>query len=164
MVKSFKDARFKFAAILPNEGVSLETYVNQMTGDSFLKLMNSTGKERADCWLPKFKYEYSAELSDPLKALGLTDAFNSGLADFKQMGSTSQGNLSIGSVLHKTFIEVDEAGTKAGAATEVTMVSSSAGPTAEPKKIVFDRPFVYAIIDTQTKLPIFIGTVNNPSK
>jgi len=164
MVKPFKDDRFAFAAILPKTGTSLENYISQMTGDSFLKLMNSSENKRADCWLPKFKYEYKVDLNDPLKSLGLTDAFDGDTADFKNMGSTAQGNIYIGDVLHKTFIEVDEAGTKAGAATSVSMATSSSMPVTEPPKIVFDRPFVYAIIDTQTKLPVFIGTVNDPTK
>lgn len=162
MVKPFKDDRFAFAAILPKTGTNLDDYISQMTGDSFLKLLNSAGDERAECSLPKFKYEYKVDLNSPLKELGLTDAFDSNLADFKQMGSTPQGNLFISSVLHKTFIAVDETGAKAGAATKVEMTATSGMPTE--KKIVFDRSFVYAIIDTQTKLPIFIGTVNNPSK
>ena len=164
MVKPFKDTRYAFAAILPKEGTNLQDYISGMTGKGFLKLMSSSERERADCWLPKFKYEYSVNLNDPLKSLGLTDAFNGDVSDFSKMGSTAQGNLYIGNVLHKTFIEVDEAGTKAGAATSVEMATSSSMPSAEPKKVVFDRPFVYAIIDTQTKLPVFIGTVTNPTK
>nr|WP_319489770.1 serpin family protein [uncultured Caproiciproducens sp.] len=164
MVKPFKDTRYAFAAILPNEGVSLDGYIQQMTGEGFFQMMNSAKSETADCWLPKFKYEYITDLNDPLKALGLTDAFDSDRADFHSMGSTPEGGLFISDVLHKTFIQVDEAGAKAGAATSVTMACSSSAPGAEKKKVVFDRPFVYAIIDTQTKLPVFIGTVNNPQE
>ena len=162
MLKSFKDDRYAFAAILPKTGTNLDDYIGQMSGDSFLKLLNSAGDERAECSLPKFKYEYSIGLNDPLKELGLTDAFDGSLADFSQMGSSADGKLFVQDVLHKTFIAVDETGAKAGAATEVMMGTKSAMPVE--KQIVFDRPFVYAIIDTQTKLPIFIGTVNNPSK
>ncbi len=164
MIKPFKDKRFALAAILPKTGTNLNDYVNKMNGDSFLKLMNSAGEENADCSLPKFKYEYEVDLNDQLKALGLTDAFDSDIADFSKMGSSWRGNLYISDVLHKTFIQVDEAGAKAGAATKVEIACKMSMPLFEKKKVVFDRPFVYAIIDTETKLPIFIGTVNNPTK
>lgn len=161
MIKSFKDSRYAFAAILPKQDVGLEGYVGQMTGAGFLKLIRSADGT-AECSLPKFKYEYQVNLNDPLKALGLTDGFDSGLADFSSMGTTPFGKLYITNVLHKTFIQVDEAGAKAGAATEMEMAPTSM--PMEVKTIDFNRPFVYAIIDTETKLPIFIGTVNNPIK
>jgi len=164
MVKPFKDKRFAFAAILPKTGTNLKDYISGMTGEDFLKLMNSSDNEKADCTLPKFKYEYKVNLNDQLKGMGLTDAFNGDIADFSKMGSSDKGKLYIGDVLHKTFIQVDQVGAKAGAATKVEMFATSGMPTAEPKKIIFDRPFVYAIIDTETKLPVFIGTVNDPTK
>lgn len=161
MIKPFKDSRYAFAAILPKEGVGLETYVNQMTGTAFLSLIRSADGT-AECSLPKFKYEYKADLNEPLKAMGLTDGFDSGRADFSSMATAPLGKLIIGDVLHKTFIEVDEIGAKAGAVTEVQM-ELTAMPL-EVKTIDFNRPFVYAIIDTQTNLPIFLGTVSNPAK
>ncbi len=161
MMKPFKDSRYAFVAVLPKEDIGLEAYVSQMTGSGFLNLIRSVDGI-AECTLPKFKYEYQVNLNDPLKALGLTNGFDSDLADFSEMGTTPLGKLYITNVLHKTFIQVDEAGAKAGAATEVQM-SATAMPL-EVKKIDFNRPFLYAIIDTETKLPIFIGTVNNPIK
>jgi serpin B len=62
-------------------------------------------------------------------------------------------------VLHKTFISVDELGTKAGAVTSVIMMAGSALEQEEPKIVRLDRPFVYAILDNATNLPIFIGTI-----
>ena len=62
----------------------------------------------------------------------------------------------IGEVLHKTFIQVDELGTKAGAVTKVEM---KCGSVMETKVVRLDRPFVYAIIDNASKLPVFIGAV-----
>ena len=68
-----------------------------------------------------------------------------------------RGNLYIGSVIHKTYIEVNESGTKAGASTVVEMNTTSAMEVG--KSVILDRPFIYAIIDNSTNLPIFIGTV-----
>ena len=69
----------------------------------------------------------------------------------------TKDNIYIGEVLHKTYISVDELGTKAGAVTMVAM--NAGGMLSEPKTVRLDRPFVYAIIDNATNLPVFIGTV-----
>ena len=70
------------------------------------------------------------------------------------------GNLYIGSVIHKTHIEMGEKGTKAGAVTAVIMCGNAAMPE-EVKEVILDRPFVYAIVDDATNIPIFIGAVNS---
>ena len=62
---------------------------------------------------------------------------------------------------HKTFISIAEQGTRAGAATSVSMRVTAAMPDEEPKIVRLDRPFVYAIVDTQTNLPLFLGTVES---
>ena len=162
ILKPFKDSRFAFAAILPNSGTDLSTYVSKMTGDSFTKLIGSSDKETAVCSFPKLKYEYGTELNGVLKALGLTDAFDDRRADFSPMGSSPNGPLFISSVLHKTFIQVDELGAKAGAATKVEIAAKSSMPIPDQKKIVFDRPFLFAIVDTETNIPVFMGAAYNP--
>jgi serpin B len=110
--------------------------------------------------IPKFESDYSVEMSDILKSMGMTDAFDGGLADFSGLGKSADGNIFISRVIHKTFITVDEKGTKAGAATAVEMETLSA-PMEEPKTVYLDRPFVYMLIDCETNLPIFIGTVTD---
>ena len=90
----------------------------------------------------------------------MPEAFQ-GHADFSNMGTTDTGYLYIDRVLHKTHIEVDRTGTKAAAVTAVVMTSESCVMEEEtPPHVILDRPFVYAIIDTNTGLPIFLGTVN----
>ena len=75
------------------------------------------------------------------------------------MGRSSYGNLYIGDVLHKTFISVDELGTKAGAVTVVEMKAELA--EISEWVVTLNRPFVYMIIDNATNLPIFMGTVTD---
>jgi serine protease inhibitor len=106
--------------------------------------------------LPKFKYDYAASMNETLRKLGIPDAFSQDKADFSKLGTSPAGNIFIGDVLHKAYISVDELGTKAGAATKVEMLAGSA-PNFITVKL--DRPFVYAIIDDETKLPIFIGVM-----
>lgn len=159
-IKPYKGSKYSFVAILPNENVSVEQYIKSLDGKSFLDFINSRSDAKASAGLPKFKYDYEVKMVDPLKSLGLTDAFDSGIANFSNMATSSYGNIYIGDVLHKAFIQVDELGTKAGAATKVEMRTESA--MVENKEVILDRPFIYAIIENDTKLPLFIGTVMNP--
>lgn len=109
--------------------------------------------------LPKFTSEYSITLNDALIQMGMKDAFDADTADFSKLGTLDMGNIYINKVIHKTYISVDELGTKAGAVTAVICDSSSAAE--EYHEVVLNRPFVYAIIDNETGLPIFIGTLQS---
>ena len=111
--------------------------------------------------MPEFKSDYSSELNGILKKLGVTDAFIETKADLSGIAKSPKGNLYISKVIHKTHIEVDRKGTKAAAATGVSVAVESAMEVREPKAVVCDRPYVYAIVDASTMNPIFIGTVNN---
>lgn len=159
ILKPLKDSRLAFAAVLPKEGTSLEDFVAGFSGEKFLNLMRSARNEKAIATLPKFKFDCDLPLKDALVSLGLSDAFDPGKADFSAMGTSSLGNLFVSEVLHKTFIEVDELGIKAGAATEVAIEAAS----APLRSLVFDRPFLIAVVDTKTLLPVFLGAVADPS-
>jgi len=159
-IKPYKGDKFSFVGILPNEGIDLQTYVASLDGTKFQDLINSKVTDNVSAGIPKFKYDFKIDLNEPLKILGLTDGFDSKLADFSNMVSSSGGNLFIGNVLHKTFIQVDELGTKAGAVTKVEIRLGNGAMIVH--RIILDRPFLYAIIDNETGLPIFIGTVMNP--
>jgi serpin B len=100
-------------------------------------------------------------MSDIFKALGMTDAFDSSVADFGRMGKAQiEGeNLCINRIIHKAFIRVAEQGTQAGASTVVEMITEGAMLVEDPKEVYLDRPFVYMVIDTQNNLPLFMGTV-----
>ena len=163
MMKYFKDGRMALTAVLPPAGLSAEQYVKSLTGDKWLSLMESAGVEEANSHLPKFKFEYEKKLAQPLQQMGLTNAFDVQKADFTELGSYTNRNISVNEVLHKAFIEVDEAGAKAGAATAVEMIARMSMPVGEPVELWFDQPFVCAIVDTETNLPLFLGVVQNPT-
>ena len=92
--------------------------------------------------------------------MGMTNAFDPGLADFSGLGTSTDGNIYINRVLHKTYIAVDEQGTKAGAATAVELMTEAAMiDSAERKTVYLNRPFIYMLIDSEAKLPVFMGTV-----
>lgn len=159
-VKNFQDPRFGFMAILPNDiHVSLSDYISSMTGEKYLVFLKSKN-DICTAYLPMFKYDYSVNLKQQLIKLGLSDSFSDKCADFGRMGTYEGGNLYIGEVLHKTNIEVSPVGVKAGAATKEDLTAS--GFDGPPKEVILNRPFIYAIIDNSTGLPIFLGTMENP--
>jgi serpin B len=157
-IKPYAGGRYSFAALLPNENIPTGEDINSLTGARPVDIVANAHHELVDVSMPKFEYEYGIEMNNALSDLGIPNAFDMSKADFSRMGTSSDGPLYISLVLHKTFISVDELGTKAGAATIVAMVPGSSAPH-DPKVVILDRPFVYAIIDNATNLPIFIGTL-----
>ena len=93
--------------------------------------------------------------------MGMPLAFDEDKADLSKLGHATGGRLYIGEVLHKTFIGVNEDGTKAAAATETRIKKKAVvvNVDKEIKTVHLDRPFVYMIIDCQNNVPIFMGTV-----
>ena len=106
--------------------------------------------------LPKFKIESSFGLSDTLATMGMPLAFNPDKADFSGMDGTK--NLYIGAILHKAFIEVNEEGTEAAAATAVVMKARSI-----PPQFIANRPFLFLIRENASSTILFIGRVLNPN-
>ena len=162
-IKYYKDRKYAFVAMLPNEGVTVSQYVDSLTGDHLRDLLNNPEDLTVFASIPKFETEFDIEMSEVLQEMGMTDAFDWQVADFSRLGTyTVDGmNICINRVLHKTFISVSEQGTRAGAATAVEMVTEGAMEIVEFKEVVLDRPFVYMLIDCETNLPFFIGTMMN---
>lgn len=154
-IKPYKEG-YSFVALLPQEGMSLLDYEAQLDAEKWQGLMESVSEERVYTRIPQFSTEYEAELNDVLVDMGMEDAFDEEDADFSNM-LLADDTIRIGKVVHKTYIEVDELGTKAGAVTSVSMDANSAMPEEEPKRVYLNRPFVYVIIEDSTGLPVFIG-------
>lgn len=153
-LKYYKDGRYAFAALLPNEGVSIEDYIAGLTPESLNNTLSNPIKTSVYTAIPKFSYDYDIDLADVLPEMGMPGAFDSNRADFSKMVEAS--NLYISKVIHKTHIDVFEEGTKAAAVTAVVMDENS---MMIGKSVILNRPFVYCIVDTETSLPIFIGTL-----
>ena len=162
-IKYYKDRRYAFVAMLPNQDVTVSQYVDSLTGEHLRELLNNPQDVTVFTSIPKFETEYDIEMSKVLKEMGMTDAFDWRVADFSRLGTYNVDgmNICINRVLHKTFISVSEQGTRAGAATAVEMVAEGAMEIVEFKEVVLDRPFVYMLIDCETNLPFFIGTMMN---
>ena len=162
-IKYYKDRRYAFVAMLPNVGVTVSQYVDSLTGEQLRDLLSNSQDVTVYVTMPKFETEYDIEMSEVLQEMGMTDAFDWRVADFSRLGTYNVDgmNICISRVLHKTFISVSEQGTRAGAATAVEMVAEGAMEIVEFKEVVLDRPFVYMLIDCETNLPFFIGTMMN---
>ena len=158
-VKNY-EGNYCFVAMLPREDVSLDQYVAQLDTQKLYTLVNNPLEVSVDVSIPKFKYEYSTNLADTLQALGLDRCFVGQGADFSGIGSCSSGDLAIYRVLHKTAIELTEAGTRAAAVTAVEEVPESE-PMPPAYSVTLNRPFVYMILDRKTCLPVFMGTVTD---
>ena len=160
-IKYYKDRKYAFAALLPNEGVSVSEYVSGLSGAHLQGLLSNPQDVTVFASMPKFETEYDIEMSEILQEMGMTDAFGLMTADFSRLGTYNVDgmNICINRVLHKTFISVSERGTRAGAATAVEMTAEGAMEIVDFKEVVLDRPFVYMLIDCETNLPFFIGTM-----
>lgn len=156
--KYYEGGQYAFAALLPEEGMTVTEYINGLTPESLHETLENPIRTTVGVGIPKFSYDYEVSLVEPLATMGMPTAFDEYNADFSEMAKTDMDALWIGDVLHKTHIDVFEGGTKAAAVTGVIMDAPTAVPIP-PEEIVLDRPFVYCIVDTETSLPVFIGTL-----
>lgn len=166
LMMNYTNERFALLAILPSEFTDLGSWLaSQKEQGGFTQRMfaavESLQSNRMELSLPKFEASYTKSLVDDLKQLGMNDPFDASKADFSLMSESRGKDLVIGEVLHKSFIRVDEKGSEAAAVTSIMMKATSM-PYREELQLSFDRPFFYAIIDKQAKIPLFMGILANP--
>jgi serine protease inhibitor len=142
---------------LPNKKDGLPELEKQLTPENVNKWIGKLELERVEVALPKFKVESRFGLNDVLRSLGMKLPFDDQEADFS--GMNDQTELSIAAVVHKAFVEVNEEGTEAAAATSVEMTSLGGPPNPT---FIADHPFVFVIHDRKTKTVLFVGRVVNP--
>lgn len=147
---------YSMVIILPDSGTKAEEIVSQMSNEEWNIITSELTPILMDIHLPKFRFAYEIKLNNMLSAMGMGVAF-SDVADFR--GINQNGGLYITEVKHKTFVEVNEEGTEAAAATSVGV-----GVTSMPLTIDFNvnRPFVFAIREKYTNAILFIGCVQEP--
>ncbi len=143
--------------VLPVEGRFAE--VAQEAGSLFGEALGLLADTDVQLALPRFEFRTQARLPDALRALGMTDAFDCGRADFT--GILAEGGLCVSDVIHEVFVAVNEAGTEAAAATAVIM--GRGAPPKEPVRLTFDRPFLFYLYDRATGAVLFMGRVLDPS-
>jgi len=151
--------RLSLYVFLPRKNTSLDAFQQQLAVENWQQWMNQFQMRRGSIQLPRFKFEYDIQLNTALKSLGMEAAFDGSRANFSNMTSAS---VKIDEVKHKTFVEVNEEGTEAAAATSVRATLTSARMPEEPFQMVVDRPFFCAIRDNQTGTVLFMGSIREP--
>ena len=153
----YRDIGLAMAVVLPDG--PLPALRPKVAAAGLGGLLAGTARHQVTLSLPRFRLEAAFGLIPALRRLGVTEAFGD-KADFS--GITDAEPLQIGAVVHKAYIDVDEHGTEAAAATAVVIRAMAAFRAPPPVTMVVDRPFLFAIIDTATSLPLFLGQVSHP--
>lgn len=162
-VKNYLGDRYAFVALLPKEGVSVGDCLAALTGEKLLNLLSSARQTEVRTSIPKFEAEHEVKLPGILADMGMTDAFDSERANLSRMGTYVGANLYVSDVIHKCTIAVDEAGTRAGAAAAALISVSSPPAPEDAREVWLDRPFIYFIMDRASGLPVFAGTMMDPT-
>lgn len=145
--------------MLPDENFGLEMVEKQLTYEKFIEWTrpDMMDKEEVEVFLPRFKLEENYDMKDVLCSLGMTDAFEEGQADFS--GMSSQRDLCLSKVVHKSFVEVNEEGTEAAAATAAVMMLRCVRLTP---RFCADHPFLFFIQHSKTNGILFCGRFSSP--
>lgn len=161
-LKPYDGGKYAFVALVPDEGITLADYLRNLTGEHLYQLITDHHYADVQASIPKFTARSELELEEPLRAAGISDLFDVSAADLRGLGSAPNGNtLYVNSVLHKTYLELDENGTKAAAATSLDVNGGAAPPSEDVKTVTLDRPFLYMVVDTHACVPLFMGTVTS---
>ncbi|VDP36955.1 unnamed protein product [Soboliphyme baturini] len=152
----YKAENLKMFFILPISKTGLPTIEAKLTGVELLNLIRFTIISEVKVAIPKFKVKSSFSLNSILTKMGLDEMFSPKLANFSKI--TGKDDLYVSAVLHQAFVEVNEEGSEAAAATAVIAMVRSA-VIVPPKRLEFiaDHPFIFTIMDTKSMNILFIG-------
>jgi serpin B len=153
----YGQGNFVMNIILPDTPGGLNGFGPSLTEAGFNTWLGNMHSKEVELSFPRFKYGYKKKLKEILSDMGMEIAFTDG-ADFTNIASAPP--LLINEVTHQAFIETNEEGTEAAAATVVEIGLTSVGPL--PFEFKIDRPFIYIIRETTTNTIIFMGRVANP--
>jgi serpin B len=155
----YKSDRFSMLIFLPKGDVA--TFEKSFTADAYKSWNLNQGRFRS-VQLPRFKIDHEVQPADLLRQFGMTDAFQEGKADFS--GISKEVRLFISGIFHKAFIEVNEEGTEAAAATAVVVQAESAERPQKEMDFIANRPFLFILRDRITNSILFIGKVKDPTQ
>lgn len=157
-----KKVNLEFVAIMPNDGI--DSYIENFNNEEFRNLLSTKDKykyEDVSLKLPRFKYNYDfSDLMSVLINMGIKSIFNPETADLSKMTESNSKDLYVSSIKQKSYIEVNEKGTKASAATIATIDKNAANV---PIDIEFDKPFIYIVKQSNSDDILFFGVVYTPT-
>ena len=159
----YVDNELSMVVLLPKEVNGITALENFLTADSLRKWLTRLREQKVDVYLPRFKITSEFRLDTALRSMGMPDAFSLPPADFS--GMTGKKDLFISAVIHKAFVDINEEGTEAAAASAVVMeIMEKAMRMQRPLIFRADHPFIFLIRDTQSGSILFLGRVVNPLK
>ncbi len=154
----YSDGMSSMLILLPDGDIN--DFEQNLTQVTLEEIRGSLSHMQVRLSMPSFEFTSFFSLNEALEEMGMTDAFNAGLADFR--GYTGRKDLYISVVIHQAFVKVDETGTEAAAATAVVMQGcTSVQP--QPLELVIDRPFLFLVRDDLTGSILFMGRIVDPS-
>ncbi|HJN09530.1 MAG TPA: serpin family protein [Pirellulaceae bacterium] len=154
----YGDGSLSMVVLLPEKIDGLPDLEANLTTENLQKWIRKLKSEKVKVYLPKFKTTSQFKMSSTLKSMGMVSAFDPSLADFS--GMTGGKDLFISAVIHKAFVDVNEEGTEAAAATAV--VTGRPAPITEPPVFRADHPFLFMIRDDRNGAILFVGRITNP--
>ena len=164
VVMDYKYGNMAFVALKPTAGQTVREMYEELTHENLMELLDSGSNELVKLKVPKFEVEFDKKLNETLQNMGIKRAFDEQMADFSGLGYTDNGvSLYISLVRQKAVVKLDEEGTEAAAVTMVAMKECAmAMPVKEPIEVYFDEPFLYMIMDMESRTPLFMGVMDNP--
>ena len=159
----YKTGELSMVVLLPNDNAGLPALEQSLTSAKLQQALNQLrGGAKVILTLPRFKMTQRFQLEDTLSAMGMAAAFKGGSADFS--GMTGKRDFWISAAIHKAFIDVNEEGTEAAAATGIGMRSMAVARVEPPVVFRADHPFVFLLRDNRSGAILFMGRVTDPTK
>ena len=158
----YKGRDLSMVILLPRTADGLPALEEKLTFQKLGEWLGALKGREGYVWVPRFKMTHTVMLADVLKKMGMRDAFDPtpGVADLS--GMNGKRDLYVSAVVHKAFVDVNEEGTEAAAATAVIVAVTSAPVREEPFEFRADRPFMFLIRDRRTESLLFMGRVMDP--
>lgn len=153
-IKPYKKNRFSYMALIPKDE-DAELSLDMIGEIDFSQLYSTADYKKVNVTMPEFTCDFSQEINNVCKALGINTIFTN-RADFSNM---SEAPLKVDMILHKAHIEVNRRGTRAAAASAMILIEGTGIMLEDFECVDLDRPFVYAVMDNETRLPVFAGVV-----
>jgi len=152
---------FSMVVLLPSKNVSINELIEYLGRTNWQYIVDDLEEQEVWLKLPRFKFECELSLNQPVMNVGINRIFSEDSADFANI---SDAVLYVSKIKQKTFIEVNEEGTEAAAATiiEMGLGATASGGTNEPVRFFVDRPFLFLIREKSTGVILFIGRVDDP--
>lgn len=162
-IKPYKGNQCSFVAIKPTNNQNIYEYIQDLDSAGFKKIIHSKSTQKATVAIPKFTYEGTKSLKESLQNVGVKTAFDALNAEFNKVYASSSEIFYLSDVIQSNAVQVNEGSTNTHLNDDKTAKKTIVEETTE-KTISFDKPFLYAVIDNETRLPLVMGIVADPNE